>query len=991
MRTCIGIVVILLFAPYVHAAPPPGQPDVSNSICSSWNSSEGICDDYESSLDSTPGPEWFRTSVDVISEDAETVEMTVRLALYEMSRADLNLEDLPLGGDSTPMDGIPADYIRNYQGLSRGGSTVSDLMLNKVEETIEQYVDANFPHANASTITTIPEIDFPSSDSSTTCVYDPGLDSIDEVISMDNDPFNPPICFETTLFLQVDASRMGMKEGTSDLNRMMEGLLIMGAELNSKFTVSALPGHAIDLSIFPPPYAMADSVDLPGEIRSRDLEGELQTFSFMSLDNLASPASNGPLTMDLDTILSHREGDVQTVEISPDDVGMDIKISIDARNPSETIIELSLGIHHLDEDTLSNWGVEFYEGDVGLPWVTSDGIRMLDEEFEQDLEPVLDGIPISEISDSFSQALGIDINFGTPIFANPTEDGGLMFRHTPGETCSESLEVRYCIEGATAMSGEWPILVHSSTPPTTAPLSSILDKMIRNLDGGISTLDLSKSTDTDLANLLRLMEIEASMDASWLRAAVPSELSNSNLSVEIILPEWIDSMNGDPNSIILEVPIYGADQDFEIGLSSSNPFDWGNAICRVSDPCEEDSPDLICTPTQKTCISFLVEVDVSKVAIHELRSSVSVDFSATISLEIYRLGLDPEIDGLELSPIPSDAIRRILVMGDRMNGGLLVDSGIDSTIDLGLGDPIEFEVSNNGLKKLSETLTENYSEMIEDFGEIKFDSEDLGLEGYSLSADISTVPFQADFGAVTIRDDPVMRDIEPVRLATRIDDAELTMSLRKNMINVNIRSTSVALAPSMIMASALGIPVFTDSGLDFDDLGIQQRVTPLMEHTAFGTIRTSAQIEVFLPESITITSFYSEKGLGELSEDNGRQLLTYSLPTCLTAVTWDECSSSRNSDIVTYSITLSWIFVIGELAPYLFFIIVSLSLVISRSRRKRREKKTALHRISKDRESIKIEQIMNTEFGKLPENISLVDESYFDQEEIDNTDSEWGS
>ena len=141
-----------------------------------------------------------------------------------------------------------------------------------------------------------------------------------------------------------------------------------------------------------------------------------------------------------------------------------------------------------------------------------------------------------------------------------------------------------------------------------------------------------------------------------------------------------------------------------------------------------------------------------------------------------------EIEGVKMSPIPSDAIRRILVMGDRMEGGLLADSEIESTIDFGVGEPIDFEVSNEGLMKLSDYLTESYEEMMNEFGNINLDSQDLGLDGFSLSADFSSLPFQADFGEVSLGEDPFIGDEEPIRLATRIDDAKLTFSLRQDEI-----------------------------------------------------------------------------------------------------------------------------------------------------------------------------------------------------------------
>ena len=72
----------------------------------------------------------MRSSVEIEIEDAEMVEMKVGLAVHEMSRDDLQLSDLDLEGASAPWDGIPADYIRNYQSLYRGGGdTVSGLSL----------------------------------------------------------------------------------------------------------------------------------------------------------------------------------------------------------------------------------------------------------------------------------------------------------------------------------------------------------------------------------------------------------------------------------------------------------------------------------------------------------------------------------------------------------------------------------------------------------------------------------------------------------------------------------------------------------------------------------------------------------------------------------------------------------------------------------------------------------------------------------------------
>ena len=134
MRRQSLVLVIILIAPLAAAAPPPGQPEVSNEICSTWNSSEGICDDYDSNLDATTSNEWVEGHVRISMESASSIEMSLELAIHELPRDDLGLIDLDMQGDSDPSDGIPADYIRNYRDLIRDDSSVEDRLIEKVEE-----------------------------------------------------------------------------------------------------------------------------------------------------------------------------------------------------------------------------------------------------------------------------------------------------------------------------------------------------------------------------------------------------------------------------------------------------------------------------------------------------------------------------------------------------------------------------------------------------------------------------------------------------------------------------------------------------------------------------------------------------------------------------------------------------------------------------------------------------------------------------------------
>jgi len=972
------LLVLLFLAPLAAADPPPGQPDVVNDICSTWNSADGVCDDYDSALDHTPSDEWMRSSVEIDIEDAEMVEMKVGLAVHEMSRDDLRMDDLDLEGDSKPWDGIPADYIRNYQSLSRGGGdTVSDLMLERVEEIMEEFIDINFPNVNTTTITTVSEIDFKSQPDAN-CVYSADYDSIDEVNGFDNDPFYPPLCFEAVLQMEVDSESFGLKPETSDINRMMQGLLTMGAALNSDFTASSSPGHSIELSVFPPPYANVQSVESPGATKTRELDGHPQTYSMLEIDNTQAVTEANINAVELVSRLVHRELDTPTASIDSDEPSLVVDLIVDATDPQNSRFDLEIAIHHLGSDTLDEWGAELHDGSFELPWVTSDGIRMLDQEVDEDLTAILDGIPIEAMSTAFSDALGANIWFGTPQFAEADDEGGLDFRHTPGKTCDESLEVSYCIEGRHAMDGTWPVVLQTTSQSTPMRVSSVVERMLENSGGDITTIDLSKVTDEDLASMMNVVEVELSTDTGWLQDLLPADMPSTEFRLTLHLPEWIESTIGDPSTVVIWAPVVGGgEQDF--GFAGTRIFDWRHPICLESDPCEDDSPDLICGSNQKTCVSFDIKVDVEKFAVRETRFAAEVEFSAEVVLEIYRLGINLDEEGIELHPVPSDLLRRMIVMGDRLEGGLLAGSDLEAPLDLGVGDQIDVEVSNQGMQELAEVLTIRSSEIIDAEGPFETAPMDFGMGPYIFSADFVATPFVASFDEITMPSNAEVGDTVPLRLGSIIESTVVSVALKGDTIDIRAQPAAIGFAIANRLAMAFGAPVFTDSGIQVEGAEFFVEVTPLMEHTVFGTIRSSARMEIHLPSSVRLLSFDSQMGLGELIEVDGRQVVVYRTPLCPDATTWAQCN--KNSDIVSYSVEVSWLFVLGELAPYIFVLLFAIGMLISRRRRLSKEHKEESEQKTAEEEQKLTEIAMEAEFGKLDDKIVVVDEAYFEEEE----------
>jgi len=973
MQRVAVLLVLLLFTPLAVADPPPGQPDVTNDICSTWNSADGICDDYDSTLDQSPGSEWIASSVEIDVADAEMVEMRVGLAVHEMSREDLELGDLDLEGDSAPWDGIPADYIRNYESLSRGGGKlVSDLMLERVEQIMEEFIDINFPNVNTTAITTVSEVDFKSQPDAQ-CVYDSDYDSIDEVNGYENNPFHPPICFQAVLQMQVDTSSFGLKPQTSDINRMMQGMLTMGASLNSQFNATSPMGHWLELSVMPPGYANTESVEEPGSIMSRTLDGHPQTYSIVTVDNTQVVTEAAIESVELQSKLAHRPTTTPTYSFDQQDPSLRINLEVDASDPQNSQFELQIAIHHLDSDTLSDWDANLHDGTIEIPWISSDGIRLLNQEVNEDLSALLQGIPIEDMSSAFSEALGAEIWFDTPQFSDADEEGGLNFQHSPGETCDESFQVRYCIEGENAMSGDWPVILTTSSQSTSMRVASVVERILENTGGEIASIDLSKVTDEDLASLMSVIEVEMQADTSWLHDLLPEGMPRTELTLTLHLPEWIESTLGDSTKVEITASSSGGEQDF--AFKGTRSFDWRHPICIDSDPCEDDSPDLICGSNQLTCISFDIVVDIEKFAIRETSFSAEVEFSAEVVLEIYRLGIELDEEGVELSPVPSDLLRRGIVIGDRIDGGLLAGSDLEAPIDLGVGEPIMLEISNQGLQDIGDELTIRSGEIIESFGGIET-VQDFGMGPYSIVAAFDDTPLIAVFDTVTMPTNSEAGDTVPMRLGFEVESTVVSAKLRGEEISIAAQPASIGLSISRQMLAAFGYPVMNSSGVHVDGLEFFLEVTPLMEHTVFGTIRSSARMEIHLPSSVRLLSFESREGLGELLEQDGRQVVVYRTPVCPDATTWTQCR--ENYDILSYSLEVSWIFIIGELAPYIFILLFGLGLLISRRRRRKREHEEKKQEESSAEEQKLTELAMESEFGKLEDGTTVVDESFFE-------------
>ena len=124
-----------------------------------------------------------------------------------------------------------------------------------------------------------------------------------------------------------------------------------------------------------------------------------------------------------------------------------------------------------------------------------------------------------------------------------------------------------------------------------------------------------------------------------------------------------------------------------------------------------------------------------------------------------------------------------------------------------------------------------------------------------------------------------------------------------------------------------------------------------------------------MPDSIRLLEFESEKGLGYVEVIDGKQVLSYRTPVCPEAENWPQCY--RQHDTISWSIEVSYIFILGEVAQYILVILVFLGLAISRWRRRRKARKAASKTEKEAIEEKMLELELAAEMGELEEKLAI--------------------
>lgn len=910
----------------------------------------GVCDTWDKADDGTENQQdWIEGVYEFDLVDTSTIEMEMSWALYEFNRSTLGLDgaamNVALAAEGmSAQDGAPADLIRNYFDQTTAGAgtpTVKEKLVSEVNDTIEELLGNGFGTVNEISTDYVNSIS--NSGITTTCSDDPNTDTAAES-GLSNNVFDPPICFTVSATVSLSTSTFNL--GSVDpltLDRVYRGMLVMGSDITSEFELFSEPGHSSVFVINPPDFATVKGVDSGGVQVIRAGPPSYMAAQWL-IDNLDAPILGERISQDVSVEIGHRNStQTSSVEVTPLDTGITLDVTLDMSDENSAWIDIIAGINHIDKSTMDDWDISLVDvtQNAKVPWVTSDGIRLAYHNDLIELDDFADNFPMDRVGNAVEDAVpgvgSVEINSPTWVSNSiaigiPEPSGGLNHTHSGcPETLPPGTVVNYCIEGPNAMDGNNPIYLRASSNSFELHILDLLKQEINDSTGILDVIqesDLKKLLDSGLS-------IESQFGQELLQKMIPSELPPTELTLELILPVWMQAATGE-SSIILVERTNGVDE-LSISMSGPNAYDPRHAIL-------DDDDNEICSADEAdwSCVDLDVDFDVSDLDFNEWGPSIDVTASFTATVDVYRVKIPDKVlekmqsenTTITMEVIPSDLIRLGLDITDR-----LIEPRIEE-VNLGGDENATVELTTSGLEDfiddLGQELTENIHRKAKEIS-AENDNAELDLSGIQI---ITSLENLGNIGAS-------MGDDTPIRLSVRIPEFTMEAGVTNGWGgitngNPTVGITTAFYSPIINMANSFS-NAFTNFGLQFLQMGgsgltLDNNGAPfesLIEATEIEHEETESElrgeITFVLPDGITLENFQTANGWEEVTTEDGRQKITISL------------ESFTAGDEFVFSVKVSWWFVFMQIWIYPTIL---LSLIIWRVRARRKKKKRknqALH------------------------------------------------
>ena len=926
------------------------------------------CDDYDSSDDGTPfQQDWIRGTYDFDLQDTSTIHMTLSWAIREFDRSKIGLDDsttqtaLEFDGLDED-DGIPADMIRTYFAYDDGSGTVGDKMLVEVEDTINDLLSSGFGTVTA--INTQYDGIYTEGGTSEVCTTDATQDSVYDSGSgvTENNVFDPPICFSTIAEIELSTSTFNLLENSDlDLERAYQGLLIMGSELTTQFNVFAEPGHYSTFTISPPDYAAivgADSNSTTTDFGPCRANGCIAEWA---VDNLDEEPTRMDQTVSL-TMGYRNTSTTSIVELDPNEEAVTLHLKVDLFDEQAVQIDFVAGINYLDTTTMDNWGISLVELSnlATIPQITSDGIRLAYENGIAPLDDFTDQFPVESIGDAFSDSIpgGPNIQMGQLTWVGDSvadgidgPAGGLNYSHSVG--CSETVTppntISYCIQGPSAMGYNHPIYLRSTS--NTFELG-LLDIIQENIPDNEFSDYFDEITNEDLRRVMDAgLSLETVLDTTFLESMIPSDLPPSKITLELILPSWIETIDGD-DTIILEHSVTGENRN-EVSIAGPSPYTYNH-------PIMGENGEAICLQTQKTCVSTSLSIDFATFDINEWTKSVSVEFGLEASAVVHRVALPQgyydinDDTTVRMEVIPSDLVRLIGDIMSRSDSPMKIERCLEpgtEFVDCPESRQLVFNLTSDGLMEFGTDVGEILTDEIHLASE---ELENIDQNPQFSAVDISNFQIETSLAGLGTPG-PVVSDEVGLSVSLKIPKVRFTLAISSpwgdllsgnpDLITLSLLTEDIngafrspLLQPMVMMvdeiSSMMTASVVSSEGITFPPL--EQEALTFQTGSWDTTIHADTEFDLTgpvsftLPKGIIVKEGTSAQGNMIITEDgDGRQVITYTIPP------------DGLDDEVTLRLQVTWMYLLGQFWAYPAVVIILLILLIRRRRKKKKKKRAA--------------------------------------------------
>ena len=941
---------------------------------------DGVCDNRFDADDSTQDiTNWVEGMFHFNMTSPTEIQFQASWAIREWDKSGMDLFTsnsmiAALSSDNiNANDGLPADVLRsafdeNTDPNDVTSPTIQESLLGEIDGSISAFL-ANWG-GSTSPVTTWEDRVFLPDDSGVVsavdCTIDPASDS-------DGNAFEPPICISTNVNISLPISSTYGLNGVSEsnLNTALEGLLVMGSEITTKFDVRVEPGHKGTYSIQPPSYATVIDATGWGVNQEVSEDGGAYSSGLWIVDNRDDPNGLSPSSQpaDLDMTIGMRDKSTTSiVQVSPDDRSLDLRVSIDLSDESNAFVEVIAGIYQIQSSSLSSWGVPdlMPRDKATIPVITSDGIRMAYHTGLLDLDDLSKNIPISGIGQALTDSGGgSSVKMGDfqwiHVSSAPLDQGGLNYTHSSTQ-CERG--VNYCMEGSVAMDDTYPVYMRSVSH--TFPFS-LADLLGGNLgDSGF----LNSVSGDDLSKLLNSgLEFSTVLSDETMEDFVGSLLPNgisADLTMEIVLPTWASTPQGG-DSIVLNYRASG-DHSGVIDLTGSDSFFWNHAICRDTVPsaCFDGGGDTVCPSTSKSCAYMDVDMDLGDVSFASLplTKGVTVEFALSVDMVIHRIAVPDELfdslntdsTSMSLDVLPSDLLRALLDIGSR-------------------GDPLEVEFSlcdngksyceqsmpisssqTTGLPWYVNELEKDIKSLIEDTARELTEEDGNGVGDIDMSGFNIDIEFPHEM--ITDNDD-VIGDERGIILSIDIPKVSMTAGITNSWVELigilrgNGGSPEFGLATEDVSMNTLTAPFITPMVAAMDSLTgalSSSMVAPSPEgvrvNGASADLPTSklanigddslglsfaGTYTITMPLGMELENLTSEEGriTSVINNDSKRQVIYYTI------------NQGMGDDSVGFTILLTPFWVIKQVQYYIIGLLAFMLWRVRRRMTRRKRKKRA--------------------------------------------------